>query len=305
MPGDAIPGFEVIDTRLGGWERVTAAYLVTGPAPVLVDPGSRSSLPVLLAALEARGVGADDLAAVVVTHVHLDHAGAVGDVARHFPRATVYVHERGAPHLADPSRLIASAGQAYGPLLDGLYGRLEPTPPERIQVLADGQAIAAGAGRELTAVHSPGHARHHLALLDSDTGTLLAGDAAGLLLPDMAVQWPATPPPEFDLAQALASLARFVDRRPTALALAHFGVVADPPGALATAAALLTAWAAVATAAWREGREVAGALHQAFDPVLAAAPGAGGPHRDALAALNGIDGNAAGLRRWLERTGGT
>src|SRR3954452_4733891 len=125
------PGVVELDTLLGGWERVTAGYLIEGPEPVLVETGSQSSVPALLAGLEAHGVGAADLAGVAVTHIHLDHAGGVGDVARAFPNATVYVHEKGARHLVDPSRLIESASRVYGDLLDNLDGRLDPTPAER------------------------------------------------------------------------------------------------------------------------------------------------------------------------------
>src|SRR5206468_7610617 len=141
------PGVVELDTLLGGWERVTAGYLIEGPAPVLVETGSQSSVPALLAALEGIGVSADELAGVAVTHIHLDHAGGVGDVARAFPRATVYVHEKGARHLADPTRLVDSASRAYGQLLDNLYGRLDPTPAERIHVLEDGEQTTIGPHR--------------------------------------------------------------------------------------------------------------------------------------------------------------
>ena len=103
-----------IDTLLGGWERMTAGYLVEGDAPVLVETGSQSSIAVLLAALDELGMGPDDLAGVAVTHIHLDHAGGVGDVAKAFPKATVYVHEKGARHLVDPERLVRSAAMVYG-----------------------------------------------------------------------------------------------------------------------------------------------------------------------------------------------
>src|SRR5438067_4003740 len=148
------PGVVELDTLLGGWQRVTAGYLIEGPSPVLVETGSQSSVPALLAALASEGVGAADLAGVAVTHIHLDHAGGVGDVARAFPNATVYVHEKGARHLADPARLVASAEQVYGPLLDALYGRLDPTPVERIKVLADGEEIRVSPTRTLTSVDS-------------------------------------------------------------------------------------------------------------------------------------------------------
>ena len=182
-----------LDTLLGGWERVTAGYLIEGDAPVLVETGSQSSVPVLLAELERLGLGPTDLAGVVVTHIHLDHAGGVGDVARAFPRATVYVHPKGARHLADPTRLVDSASRVYGPLLDSFYGRLDPTPAERIHVLEDGEAIPVSSNRSLIAVDSPGHAKHHVALHDTLSGVLFAGDAVGVKLPDAGVLRPSTP----------------------------------------------------------------------------------------------------------------
>jgi glyoxylase-like metal-dependent hydrolase (beta-lactamase superfamily II) len=278
---------------------VTAGYLVEGPAPVLVETGSRSSLPTLLDALTGLGVGAEDLASVVVTHVHLDHAGGVGDVASAFPGATVYVHEKGARHLADPSRLVASAARVYGDLLDGLYGRLEPTPAERIRVLGDGDRLAIGPGHWLTAVDSPGHAKHHLGLHDSDSGVLFVGDAVGVRLPELGVLRPATPPPDFDLEQAVTSLRRFAARRPGALALAHYGLLpGDPSASLAEAEDTLRRWAGVAEAAWRQGRDVAGALADAFGDELV---DSGHAASTRLETLNGIHSNAAGLRRWLEQ----
>ena len=265
-----------------------------GPAPVLVETGSQTSVPVVLRALDGLGLGPDDLAGIVVTHVHLDHAGGVGDLARAFPRATVYVHPEGARHLVDPSRLVASAARVYGDMLDGVYGRLDPTPAERVQALDDGDEIVVGPGRVLTAVHSPGHARHHLALHDSDTGVLFAGDAVGVRLPDVGVLRPATPPPDFDLDLAVSSLRTFASRRPSKVALAHFGVLdGDPAQVLAEAEDALRDWAAVAEAAWRRGDDVAGALGAAF----------GADPTQTMAALNGVHSNAAGLRRWLDKGG--
>ncbi len=292
------PGVVQIDTLLGGWRQVTAGYLIEGPAPALVETGSQSSVPALLAALGDLGIGARDLASVVVTHIHLDHAGGVGDVARAFPEATVYVHEKGARHLVDPTRLVASAARVYGDLLDDLYGRLLPTDADRIRVLADGDDVAVGGGRVLTAVDSPGHARHHLALHDSGSGLLFTGDAVGVRLPDVAVLWPATPPPDFDLESAISSLRRLADRRPSSLALAHFGVVpGDPLVVLGEAEEAVRRWAEVAGGAWSRGTDVAHALTEAFGHEL---DGADAPQRARMDALNGIHSNAAGLRRWLE-----
>jgi glyoxylase-like metal-dependent hydrolase (beta-lactamase superfamily II) len=288
-----------IDTMLGGWDRMTAGYLIEGERPVLVETGSQSSIGTLLGALDELGVGASDLAGVAVTHIHLDHAGGVGDVARAFPNATVYVHAKGARHLADPSRLVDSAARVYGPLLDSLYGRLDPTPAERIVVLDDGDEIDVGGGRTLHAIDSPGHAKHHLGLLDSSSGFLFAGDAVGVRLPDGGILRPATPPPDFDLDQALRSLQRFADHSPAGIALAHYGLVPVPPAELlAEAADTLRAWAEEAERAWKAGADIANALEERF--------GADGGEvdeafREKLETLNGFHSNAAGLRRWLDQ----
>jgi glyoxylase-like metal-dependent hydrolase (beta-lactamase superfamily II) len=290
-----------IDTLLGGWERVTAGYLVEGAAPVLVETGSRSSVPVLLRALADHGLAADDLAGVALTHIHLDHAGGVGDVARAFPQATIYVHPRGARHLVDPSRLVASAATVYGDALDSLYGRIEPTAPERVKALEDGEGIDLGDGHVLTGVHSPGHAKHHLALHDSATGVLFVGDSLGVRLPDAGVLRPATPPADFDLDLALDSLDRYARRSPSALALAHYGLLpGDPQSALAEAGEILREWASVAETAWRAGDDVEQALRARYGPEIDALPP---DHRRRLETLNGLHSNAEGLKRWLASRG--
>src|SRR5579864_5606868 len=126
---DIAPGIRQLDTLLGGMEQLTAGFLIDGPMPALVETGSQSSVPAVNVALAALGIGPLDLRWIIVTHIHLDHAGAVGDLARDFPSATVVVHERGARHLVDPTRLIDSASRVYGPLLDGLYGRRTASSP--------------------------------------------------------------------------------------------------------------------------------------------------------------------------------
>jgi glyoxylase-like metal-dependent hydrolase (beta-lactamase superfamily II) len=291
------PGVIEIDTLLGGWERVTAGYLITGDAPVLVETGSQSSVPALLKALDELGVDAASLAGVAVTHIHLDHAGGVGDVARAFPNATVYVHEKGARHLVDPERLVNSAAQVYGDLLDSLYGRLDPTPAERVHVLEDGEDIVVSSNRVLTTVDSPGHAKHHLALHDSDSGIIFVGDAVGVRLPDGGVLRPSTPPPDFDLSQALTSLQKFAARSPAGIALAHYGLVPNPDTILDEAAERLTRWAEVAERAWQNNEDIAAALESAFATDL---DGVADVDREKLTTLNGVHSNAAGFKRWLD-----
>jgi glyoxylase-like metal-dependent hydrolase (beta-lactamase superfamily II) len=295
------PGIRQIDTMLGGMDRMTAGFLIDGPQPALVETGSQSSVGAVTEALTGLGLGGSDLRWIVVTHIHLDHAGGVGDMAVAFPNATVVVHERGARHLLDPSRLIDSAARVYGPLLDGLYGRMLPVAEDRLVAAADGHRVDVGDGRFLTMVDSPGHAKHHHAVLDEHTGTLLVGDAVGVRLPDFGVLRPATPPPDFDLEQATASLRRFAELRPERVVLTHYGPVDEPLATLAEAEGMLHDWVGVAERTMRESEEagiddVAAALAETF----ARAPD-GLPEnvREKFEVLNGVHSNAAGIVRYL------
>ncbi|HXW34410.1 MAG TPA: MBL fold metallo-hydrolase, partial [Acidimicrobiales bacterium] len=200
-----------------------------------------------------------------------------------------------------PTKLIDSAARVYGSLLDSLYGRLDPTPEERIKVLEDGDTVDVGPRRRLVTIDSPGHAKHHLALHDSDSGILFAGDAVGVRLPDAGVLRPSTPPPDFDLDQAIVSLHRFAARRPAHLALAHYGLVPDPTAILEEAEETLRRWATVAEGAWRRGEDIAAALDAAFADQLT---GVDPAKREKLDTLNGVHSNAAGFRRWLEKRHG-
>jgi glyoxylase-like metal-dependent hydrolase (beta-lactamase superfamily II) len=216
-----------IDTFMGGRERYTAAYLLTASQPTLVETGPGTSVEPVTRALETLGIEPDALAHIVLTHIHLDHAGGVGSLAGRFPNATVWVHERGARHLADPSRLVSSTTRVYGEeRMASLFGPVEPVPAERLRVLGDDEALDIG-GRSLTALDTPGHASHHLALVDSSTGVVFTGDALGIHVPDLPVLRPATPPPGFDLELAVASIERIRAAASSTLLFAHFGPVID------------------------------------------------------------------------------
>jgi glyoxylase-like metal-dependent hydrolase (beta-lactamase superfamily II) len=168
-------------------------------------------------------------------------------------------------------------------------------------VLEDGETIEVGPGRTLTTIDSPGHAKHHLALHDSESGILFAGDAVGVRLPDLGILRPSTPPADFDLQQALTSMRKFRDRNPSGVALAHYGLLPDPIEDLDGAAETLTKWAETAETAWRADEDIADALereHGIHDTTI------NPEHRAKLETLNGIHSNAAGLRRWLETTKG-
>lgn len=211
----------LIDTKMHGMEGITGCFVVKGSErTALVETGPKSSLEHVLKGLEDAGVDALDW--IVVTHIHLDHAGAAGTLAARFPTARVAVHEVGAPHLADPSKLWSSAARIYGERMDELWGGIDPIDPERITALTGGDEIDLG-GRRLTAHDTPGHARHHHTYVDDATGIAFTGDAMGVRLADVGVVRPATPPPEFDLEDAIASIEKIRALGASELWLTHFG----------------------------------------------------------------------------------
>ncbi len=208
-----------------GWQGITAVYLLDGPRPAIIDTGPGSSIDRILPALEAAGV--DSLAWIVLTHIHLDHAGAAGHLARRFPEAKVVVRAEGGRHLADPSRLWSSAARLY-PDMETLWGPMLAIDAGRIVAVSeDGPAVDLGAGRRLEAFYAPGHAKHQMALLDSATGDMFVGDALGVRVPEAGVVRPAAPPPEFDLELVIDTAARLHSLQPARVFPTHFGPAPD------------------------------------------------------------------------------
>ncbi|HEX9122009.1 MAG TPA: MBL fold metallo-hydrolase [Actinomycetota bacterium] len=239
------PGLTAIDTFFGGRERYTAAYLLEAREPTLVETGPTHSVEPVRAGLARLGVGAEDLANIVLTHIHLDHAGGVGRLSAAFPRATVWVHERGAPHLADPAKLVASATRLYGEAdMARLFGPVDPVPEGRLRTLADRDRVALG-DRELEVLYTPGHASHQVALVDSHTGAVFTGDALGIHLPDLPVLRPATPPPDVDVEAGVESIERIRSVHPSVLLFAHFGPIAEVDRTCDVAIRRLRDWSAV------------------------------------------------------------
>ena len=213
-----------IDLKFQNLSQSIAAYLVVGPdGPVLIETGPTSTLETLKAGIAQHGYAARDIRHVLVTHIHLDHAGALGWWAQE--GAQVYVHERGAPHMIDPSRLLASAGRIYGDKMDELWGEFLPVPAERLTVVRDGDAIGAG-GLTFSALDTPGHARHHHVYRLGDIA--FVGDAAGIRVPDSPFIDVPAPPPEFDLETWKETIARLDAARFTTIYPTHFGVVNEP-----------------------------------------------------------------------------
>ena len=308
QPTDVTPlGHDVfqIDTRMAGYDGITAGYLIRGDRPCLVETGTASSAPVVRDALASLGIGAGDLATVVVTHIHLDHAGGAGDIAAMFPAADIVVHHRGARHLADPSRLMAGARAVYGAALDRLFGVLAPVPAERIIALEDTGTVDLGGGRRLDSHYSPGHAKHHVGLIDSDSGDLYVGDAAGVYLPETGDVRPATPPPDFDLEVALASIRKFAALEPSRLLFSHYGPVTSITETLERSVEEIKVWVEETRAARKAGLDLDHAVAMVRDRTNARyeafRPGADPAVAAKIDRISGTALNVSGIMHWLDQ----
>lgn len=234
--------YHVIDLQHRGRpDSIAACVLRTGDGALLVDPGPASTLPALRDGLEKLGIREADLAAVLLTHIHLDHAGAAGTLARANPRLQVYVHAQGAAHLVDPARLISSATRLYGDRMGELWGEIAPTPEQQVVVLYGGEILSLG-NRRIEVAYTPGHAWHHVSYFDAAAATAYVGDTAGIAGPRLPVVLPATPPPDFDLEEWFGSIDRILSWNPAELVLTHFGGSADPKQHLAALRRGLLEW---------------------------------------------------------------
>ena len=204
-----------IDVMHLGRPHVIGCWEVDG---LLVDPGPQSSMRTLLEAL-----GDEQPRALLLTHIHLDHAAATGALVRRWPELEVYVHERGAPHLIDPSKLLASAERLYGEEMERLWGEIVPVPEANVKPLAGGEDVLG-----MRVAYTPGHASHHVCYLHEESGAAFVGDVAAVRIPPSDLVVPPTPPPDIDIETWLDSIAIVESWRPERLALTHFGAVEDP-----------------------------------------------------------------------------
>jgi glyoxylase-like metal-dependent hydrolase (beta-lactamase superfamily II) len=215
-----------VDLHFLGMKHVVGTAVLEGPSGLtLIDPGPTSCLPALEAGLTDLGRRLEDVQTILLTHIHLDHAGATGTLLRRLPRAIVYVHERGAPHMADPTKLLASATRVYGANMDRFWGEFLPCPQDRLRVVNGGQHIDV-AGRTIDVRYTPGHASHHVSFFDITTGIAYVGDTGGIRVGGSYIKVP-TPPPDIDLELWEESLRAIEAWKPAALVLTHFGRVND------------------------------------------------------------------------------
>jgi len=216
-------GLSYVDLNFLGVPKIIATAVLHGPGGVaLIDPGPSSTLPQLRANLQAAGIALEDVTTLLLTHIHLDHAGATGTLVHANPRLRVYVHEKGAVHMAEPEKLIASATRLYGDDMDRLWGEFRPVPPASMTALRGDERIAVG-GRELDVIYTPGHASHHVSYVNDDSGIAFVGDTAGIRRGTRSFVLPPTPPPDIDLEAWRDSLRRIGDRRVDTLFVTHFG----------------------------------------------------------------------------------
>jgi len=255
-PVEVVPGTWLIDTLLADQPRMVGVYAQATPdgRVVLIETGSGATVEAVRSGLESLGAKPGEIVGIVVTHIHLDHAAGAGALSA-WSGAPVYVHPLGRKHLADPSRLWRSAARIYGDAMDRLWGPMEPVPEQLLHPLEDGATIDLG-GARYQVLHTPGHARHHLSLLDAD-GNVFVGDAAGILLPDVALIRPALPPPETDLEAAAESCRRIAELQPERLLLTHFGAVQQVHDHLQQVVERNTAWGAEVKAGMDAGEDEA------------------------------------------------
>lgn len=216
-------GLDYVDLNFLGRPEIIATAILHGPAGVaLVDPGPTTSLDHLTTALTRKGIRFEDIRQILLTHIHLDHAGATGSILAKFPHIDVFVHQRGAPHLADPSKLVASAGRLYQQDMDRLWGEVTPVDAARLRPIQGGERLNV-VGRYLETAYTPGHASHHVAYYDGASRLAFVGDTAGICRGFGTYVMPPTPPPDIDLEVWRESMAGIAAWRPSTLFVTHFG----------------------------------------------------------------------------------
>jgi glyoxylase-like metal-dependent hydrolase (beta-lactamase superfamily II) len=300
-------GITAIDTEYVRPMMDASHLIVNQGRAAFVDTGTSKSVPLLLEALTSRGLAPEDVEYVLVTHVHLDHAGGAGELMAALPRATAVLHPRGARHMADPARLIEGSIQVYGEeLFRSLYGRIRPIPEDRIRTVQDGDTLELS-GRTLEFLHTEGHARHHYCILDHGSRCIFAGDSFGLSYRELDTDegefiFPSTTPVQFDPEAAVATVDRLMAAEPAAIYLTHYSRVLDLPRLADDLKTDIRAYADIALAA---GEVPGGALEESLRQYMYARLDAhgcdGDPRWRESIVGDDIRLNAQGLAVWLAR----
>jgi glyoxylase-like metal-dependent hydrolase (beta-lactamase superfamily II) len=218
----------ILDTNwMGRPHSIGAALLESNGRRAIVDPGPEITLPAIREQLAAHGTSVAELDALLITHIHLDHSGGAGALVKENPQLAVYVHSTGAPHMADPSKLVASATRLWGDGLEELFGRTLPVPKENLRTLEGGETLSVGSGK-IAVEYTPGHANHHVCYFDESNSVAFVGDTAGIHIDNGPFILPATPPPDIDLEIWDKSFATILGRKPGRLFLTHYGYSENP-----------------------------------------------------------------------------
>jgi glyoxylase-like metal-dependent hydrolase (beta-lactamase superfamily II) len=220
-------GIGMVDLKFRGEDNLIAAYILTTSDGLLViETGPANTADRLLAGVRALGLDPMDIRQIAVTHIHLDHAAAAGELLEQLPDAVLHVHKVGARHMIDPSRLLDSAGRIYGSQMEALWGVMKPVPAERVRQIDDGDTITCG-DVSLDVLYTPGHASHHVSYVLRDRSKIFTGDVAGVRIPPSSIAWPPTPPPDIDAEAWHGSVQRLRELEPAQLLLTHFGPIDD------------------------------------------------------------------------------
>lgn len=229
------------DDWMGRPRSIATALLESDGHRAIVDPGPGSTLDTLRKELGAHGVSVNDLDAILLTHIHLDHAGSSGALVKENPRLAVYVHKLGAPHMMDPAKLLASAARLWPDNLDELFGEALPVAESHLRILEGGETITLGS-RKIEVAYTPGHASHHVSYFDNVEGVAFVGDTTGIRIEGHSYVMPATPPPDIDLRLWDSSFATILERKPKRLFLTHFGFSENPAAHIAQFRERLHRW---------------------------------------------------------------
>jgi glyoxylase-like metal-dependent hydrolase (beta-lactamase superfamily II) len=292
----------VLDTNWVGRPRsIAAALLESQGHRAIIDPGPESTYSTLRERLQARGISVSQLDAILLTHIHLDHAGASGALVRDNPRLLVYVHTLGAPHMIDPSRLLASAARLWPDNLHQLFGETLPVPKDNLRILEGGESLTLGA-RKLDVVYTPGHASHHVSYFDAQEELAFVGDTAGIRIDGGPYILPATPPPDISLEIWENSFAAILARRPSRIFLTHFGYASNPPEHIDEFRRRLHGWAELAADVLRSAKSEAEAKETFVKRAqVEMEQRLGAAEADHHAFTAGLDLSFLGLARYLRK----